>query len=339
MIGDILDRHVKASAKAWDRSKTVGASEIGQCSRRVWYSKNKQPHDVEFVDDWGMRMRGTVFEDAFWVPAMRAKFGAALQYAGEQQHTFVEKHLSATPDSLVTGLKRDALKQLGINDIKSDCILVECKTIDPRASLRQAKPHHVFQAQVQLYMVRNQTRHKPTYNVLSYTDASQWSSVREFVVEYDATVAEAAVARASMIMSAKASTDMQPEGWIGGGGECRNCPYARACGIDMRNLPFADKPCDPQQVAEISDMAADLRELEAGAETTAQAVRVQMLAIKARLRELGLRKVPGVLTWSHVRGSKRYDAQGIQKAAIEQGIDIEKYARTGEPSDRLTLEV
>ena len=32
--------------RAHDRTKTVGASEIGQCSRRIWYVKQTQAHDT-----------------------------------------------------------------------------------------------------------------------------------------------------------------------------------------------------------------------------------------------------------------------------------------------------
>ena len=57
--------------------------------------------DEGFVDTWGARARGTVFEDRFWVPAMRAPFGKRLKYAGRYQRTFSKDFLTATPDGLI----------------------------------------------------------------------------------------------------------------------------------------------------------------------------------------------------------------------------------------------
>ena len=59
--------------------------------------------------------------------------------------------------------------------------------------------------------------------------------------------------------------------------------------------------------------------------------------IKNRLREKGLRRVPGVVTWSPVKGRAGYDNKGIQQAAVAAGVDIEQFATVGEPSDRLQI--
>lgn len=340
MIKEILDGYVKKTGKVWkhDRSKTVGASEIGQCSRRVWYIKNSHPHDAGYVDDWGARVRGTAYEDSFWQPAMHSKFGAKLLYSGKAQRTFVDGKLSATPDGLIVDVKPDILKHLGVKNMESDCLVVECKTIDPRATLDKAKPHHVFQAQVQMYMIRTHTKYKPNHALLTYTNAAMWSDVHEFVVEYDPQVVDAAMQRAEKILTSTLAHGLQPEGWTAGGSECRHCPFAKACGIERRNLPFADKACDPQFAAEMEDMVRDLRKVETVAASSSYSVRAQTQAIKDRLREKGIRKVPGVLTWSIVKGAKRYDNSAIQTAAIEGGIDIEKFTLLGEASDRLTLD-
>src|SRR5262249_27628317 len=157
---------------AHNRSRTVGASEIAQCARRVFFKKNGTAADPGYKDTWGAVTRGSVFENEFWKPAMRRAFGDRLHLAGGQQKTFVDGRLSATPDGLVTGLARNALKHLGICDIGPDCVLVECKTIDAREQLTSAKPEHVFQVNVQLGLVRSKTQWKPNYAVISYTDAS-----------------------------------------------------------------------------------------------------------------------------------------------------------------------
>jgi len=59
--------------------------------------------------------------------------------------------------------------------------------------------------------------------------------------------------------------------------------------------------------------------------------------LKARLREKGVRKVPGVVTWSSVKGRESWDNKGIREAAAGAGIDVDKYSTVGEPTDRLVI--
>ena len=86
IIKNALDAYAASLDKTWshDRSSTVGASEIGQCSRKVFWLKNENDsarraeRDPEYLDTWGARMRGTMMENHFWEPAMRERFGERL---------------------------------------------------------------------------------------------------------------------------------------------------------------------------------------------------------------------------------------------------------------------
>jgi hypothetical protein len=56
------------------RAGSVGASDIGQCARKIFYLKREgtasaAPRDSDFTDGWGARMRGSTFERHLWVPA------------------------------------------------------------------------------------------------------------------------------------------------------------------------------------------------------------------------------------------------------------------------------
>ena len=221
---------------------------------------------------------------------------------------------------------------------KADCVMVECKTADPRTNLTEAKSTNVYQTQVQMGLVRELTDYKPTHSILSYTDASFWSDVKEFVIAFDERVFETAKERAMTIMTADAGADLKPEGWIAGGAECNYCPFTKACGIERRNLPFQDiAPVDPQFAEEIAQMARQLKTFEAardGCETSLRALQEQ---IKSRLREKGVKKIPGVVTWSSVKGRTGYDTRAIKQAAAEAGIDIRQFEIRGEASDRLTI--
>jgi hypothetical protein len=259
IIAQTLDAYAQSASKIFthDRMNTLGASEVGQCARKMFWLKNEQdsqlrvPRDPEYVDTWGARARGSVFEDAFWVPAMKKRFGKRLKFAGKQQKTFVKDFLSATPDGIIINLTPEERVAIGT---EADCAMVECKTADPRTNLSQAKQSNVFQTQVQMGLVREMTKYKPSHSVLSYTDASFWNEVKEFTIAFDQKLYETAQARATMIMTAISVNETKPEGWIAGGYECRYCPFTIPCGVERRNLPFAEneEEIDPQLYAVMS---------------------------------------------------------------------------------------
>ena len=177
---------------------------------------------------------------------MRARFGERLKFAGRDQKTFVDNFLSATPDGMVIDLTEEEKAEIGT---EADCVMAEAKTADPRSNLTDPKATNAYQVQIQMGLMREQTPFKPTHSLLSYTDASFWNEVKEFVIPFQPKLYEVAKDRAALIMTAKNIDDLKPEGWIGGGKECRYCPFTHACGIaaartchlptrrSIRNLP------------------------------------------------------------------------------------------------------
>ena len=219
IVKEAFDNHARFVRRGFksDRMKTVGASEIGLCSRKIWYVKHNAARDVEYVDGWGAARRGVTFEKQFFVPAMRKHYGANLIDTGAQQKRHVDKYLSATPDGILINQKRNLLAGLMVPDIgEGKCILLECKTIDPRINLSEPKGEHVFQAQVQLGLVRKLTKYKPKYCVLVYTNASFFDDNVEFVIEFNPEVFARAEQRAKAIILARDASELKPEGWIDG---------------------------------------------------------------------------------------------------------------------------
>ena len=220
MIKEALDAFARSTARVFsDRENTIGASEIGQCGRKVFFAKNSGDpfynvtSDEDYNNPWGAALRGRLFEDHFWVPALRARFDGKLLHAGAEQVTLVSGFLSATPDGLLIDQPRDVLASLGIADIgESGCIVVECKTIDPRARLDEPKPEHVYQAIVQMGLFAELTPYRPGYAVLSYANASFLDDVVAFPVRFDPAVFTNAKVRAALIMTAQAADKLQPEG-------------------------------------------------------------------------------------------------------------------------------
>lgn len=342
IIRSALYDFAASSARAWshDRSQTVGASEVGQCARKVFWLKNEGdatygvPRDAGYEDTWGARVRGSVYEDQFWYPALKATYGGRLKFAGPEQKTFVSGFLSATPDGLLTGMTPGEVAQGSGLDV-----MAECKTADPRTNLSEAKAENVYQTHVQMGIVREMTDYRPTHSVLSYTDASFWDVVTEFIISFDQKIYDTAKTRAAQIMTATSAADLKPEGWIAGGRECDLCPFTQACGVQRRSVPETNAPADPQFAAEIADLALSVKHAERRRDAFNEQARSLQEDLKGRLKAKGVRKIPGVVSWSSIKGRESYDNKAIREAAIEAGIDIEEFKTTGEPSDHLTISV
>jgi hypothetical protein len=326
-----------------DRSQTVGASEIGLCARRTWLTKQSlrtpKKHPPEEQGSWGAHVRGAMMEEYLWVPAMRAKWGKRLMWAGKEQKTFKKDFLSATPDGMLMGVKNE-LREFGIKTVKSGNVMLECKTLDPRVNLKEAKAENRYQVQVQMGLLRDCTTYKPEYAIISYTNASFWDEVTEYVEAFDQKIYDNAHVRAAQIMTAKRMEDVTPEGIIGGKKECEYCPFTLQCFKDVRDVPKyetakEDLPAQwvemiEQLCNEYSEHKADAKALEAKAETV-------KLEIKDELKEKNVRKIPGIVAWSPVKGANRIDNKAFQAAAEAAGVDPDDYRIEGSPTDRFEV--
>jgi hypothetical protein len=352
MIADALAAFAKATGRAFEgRENTVGASEVGQCARKVFFSKNSGDHvygsdsDEDYADARGAALRGTLIEDHLWLPALRARYGDKLLYAGTEQVRLVSGFLSATPDGLLIGQPADALAGLGVVDIGGDgSVVVECKSIDPRAKLDGAKPEHVFQVHVQIGLTRELTPHRPECAVISYANASFLDDIAEFCVRFDRAIYANAKRRATQIAVATSPNELKPEGWIAGGRECEYCPFTKACGVIRHAVPTQAlaEPPDPQFVAEIADLARDAKRQRNEAEAATAALRDVEHDIKERLRAKGVRQIKGdgvAVVWSPVKGRLSFDMPAIREAAEKLGLNLAQYETAGEPTDRLVIRV
>lgn len=340
-IGDMLQQYGSGLTKRWshDRLNTVGASEIGQCLRKTWFAKNEQPQDQGYVDRFGAKLRGDLIEQHYWVPGLRAQLpdGVRLLFAGEDQKTLVDGYLSATTDGLIVGASRDALAWLGVPDIKSDCINLDCKSIDPRVDLKIEKPEHSFQVQAQMGLVRHATPHQPEYSVLSYTDASFLDDVHEFAVAFDPAIYQAAKDRARLVMINDAALALPPEGKLSGGDECRYCAWASRCaGVTAAGVPMDDKTLGDNAIAELKHLRDRERALSEQKDTLASEHSQACEAIKEFLRANGVREYRGdgwSISWSAVKGRNTLDQAAVDAA----GLDLSPYQKPGKPGDRLTV--
>jgi hypothetical protein len=324
------------------RAFTIGASDIGQCSRKTFFAKHDGARDPGYVETWGATLRGTIIEREFWAPALRARFGDKVKFIGDRQRQFKRGFISATPDALLTEAPRDILARLGVPDIGSDCLLLESKSVDPRVKLDGPKPEHRYQAVVQLGVVRETTEFQPCFCVLSYIDASFWDTITEFVVAFDPEVYANAKARAVKVLTANAASELPPEGWIAGGKECENCPYTKVCGIERRAPPNEIGNADPQFAAEIRALAVAYKACQADVAAAEARLRESQYNIKERLRAKQLRRVAGddfSVIWTLVKGRSGFNVEALSTAAAAAGVSVQEFEMNGTPGDRLDVRV
>lgn len=345
MIRDALNAYAALSGREWDsdRSQTVGASEIGQCARKVAFTKasvdpSADVHqDSEYEDGWGARKRGSIIEDHLFVPAVLTRWGDKALFVGPEQRTFVSGFVSATPDGLLVDIETSSLHHLGIDDCGT-CIDLDCKSVDPRTKLEGPKPEHVFQVQVQMGLIQETTNHRPKWALLTYIDASFLDNVREFPIRFDPVVYATAKDRARQIMTAKHPTDLRPEGVIAGGRECDFCPFTGPCGTARAaRVPAAAATIDPVLAERITTRAQLVKIKQAGIKAEESEIGHLQQSIRDDLQAAGSKSLPGIVQWASVKGREKWDVDGLTKAATAAGIDVATFKSVGPPSDRLTI--
>jgi hypothetical protein len=342
MIKEALDQFARSKAMEktflMDRTRTIGASEIGQCARRMYWVKTEGRVDADHKDNWGARIRGTVMEERFWLPAMKKKFGKKLLLAGTKQTTIQDRYLSATLDGLLIDQPRDLLASFGIPDIgEGRCITLECKTIDPRVNLTEAKQENMLQTQTGMGLIRELTKYRPEYALISYIDASFWDDIDEYPIKFDKNLYNRMHDRAVKIKTASRADELKPEGWIAGGKECEYCQFATACGVVRRSLPEQELAADPQFVAEMTDICREYDALNQEMKQIESELNEKKDEIKNRLRAKSVRKLPGIVSWSPVKGRTSIDNAALKARCAEMGIDLSEFETVGEPTDMLRI--
>lgn len=340
-IKEMCDTYVASNQKSWshDRLSTVGASEAFACLRKVAFTKAEVAGDADYEDGWGAKVRGDLVENHLWEPALRSHVpeGVRLLYAGKDQKTFVDGYLSATPDGLMVGVARDCIAHLGVPDVGSDCLVVECKSIDPRVNIKEAKALNIGQTHIQMGLIRHCTSYRPNYAVISYTDASFMDQISEFVVEYDPEVYAAAKARSREIMLCNDPGSLAPEGKIAGGNECKYCPFKSRCAqVSVNRIPNNEVALGGNALAILQELVDKHETLNA----QSKLIEAQLGAVKHQIRdflsEVGTRKASGPgfsVSWSSVKGRKSFD----RKAAEKAGLDLSPFDKEGDPSERLSI--
>ena len=346
MFHDYVDQNQKEWAH--DRGSTLGASEAFGCLRKAFFDKFGEElgyeQDEKYEDSWGAMKRGDVIEDHWVVPVLEDQVGkqvpgAQLFLAGaNEQMTYVNGKNSATPDGLVTGLAKDALIKYGIENIKTNCILVEVKSVDPRVSLTEEKAIHEGQVQIQMGLMHEMTTHRPFYAVIIYIDASFFDNIKVFVVEYDESTYRAAKLRAKKLFSVEGPEELPAEGKIEGA--CTYCRWQTMCAeVSQEAIPSSNNmdAFDDEDLKMLRDLAEedrklakDIKDLEHDKEQARARIK-QLLADKDSNRAKG----EGFsISYSWQKGRKTLNKKRLEE---ETGIELASFEEEGNGFEKLTI--
>lgn len=189
-----------------DRSKYIGASDIGTCLKKAYLSKlNPVENDLKQMIIF---QRGHLFEEI-----IKNAFGAneydfthQLSLNGLDGYEFINAHL----DFLLTKKNKDL-------------IVVECKSTSPMVDT----PYEswILQVQLQLGLVKH---HYKQENIRGYILACDLNSgeVKEFAIEYNDTLFNYALNRAMKLWNA-IENKCEPDGELQL--YCSKCPYNKNC--------------------------------------------------------------------------------------------------------------
>ena len=300
----MLTEYLTETPREWDRSNTVGSSEIGQCARKIAYLKQGLEPDSDYEDSWGMKERGHWVE-AWAVERFRAN-GADVHEAGDDQVTRSDGFFSATPDGYF------------------DKTSFDIKSFDPRKS-RLPEPAHILQARIGARL-----NPKTNQAILVYINASDFEDQMEFGPFPEITDDELASlkARAREIM-AKPADQHRREGFIAGDCSRLNCPFRERCiGDPIKNKGSLSSEDEGQLLKIQAEHAAVVERLE-----TAERDKKQL---QERVREIF--QASDVKKMTNVASIRRDARDSLDTEAMARdGIDLAPYRKEGKPFDVITI--
>jgi hypothetical protein len=249
---------------------------------------------------------------------------------------------SATPDGLIIGLTRDALVKYGVPDIKSNCILLEIKSIDPRTNLTEEKSIHNGQTIQQMGLIRELTKWRPYYTIIVYVDASFLDNIKVFVVEWDAKKWAAAKKRSDMIFNTDDPKELTPEGKIND--SCTYCKWQKACSIvQLGAIPADNRPqLEPEDeeifielISEAAKLAAEIKEKTEEHNALKQEIKDELVRLDRRWCEIKHDGKAYSTRWSKQKGRKSLDKDAVEAA----GIDLEPFMVEGDGFEKFEVKV
>jgi CRISPR/Cas system-associated exonuclease Cas4 (RecB family) len=304
--------------KTWsvDRSKYLNASEALSCIRKQWFAKHEPSTAPE---DWGFARRGTHGEK-YVVEMLRAS-GIELMFAGEDQESVADEDLriSATPDGVLF-------------NASGAHIALEIKTIDPRTN-RSNLPRagHVAQIQIGMELVRKVRGLDIESGLIVYMDASNFNQLDVYVVERNPEILTSMSVRALQVLRTRNVDRLDREGRSSG--ECKTCPYAARCGVDLTETKSFTRSNRGSQLDAIVQRYVEIKETQDELSEEKDKI-AEEIKEELRKRNTASTIVGDIeIELASVAGRSSLDQKAMEKA----GIDLTPFKKIGLPSERLTV--
>ncbi len=304
--------------KTWsvDRSKYLNASEALSCIRKQWFAKHEPSTAAE---DWGFARRGTHGEK-YVVEMLRAS-GLELAYAGEDQESVADDELriSATPDGVLW-------------NASGAHIALEIKTIDPRTN-RSNLPRagHVAQIQLGMELVRKVRGLDIESGLIVYMDASNFNQLDVYPVARNPEILTSMSVRAGQVLRTRNVDRLDREGRSTG--ECKTCPYAERCGIDLADVKAFTRSNRGSQLDAIVQRYVEIKETQDELSEEKDKI-AEEIKEELRKRNTASTIVGDIeIELASVAGRSSLDQKAMEKA----GIDLTPFKKIGLPSERLTV--
>ena len=310
---DVID-----ARKTWsvDRSKYLNASEALSCIRKQWFAKHEPSTAAE---DWGFARRGTHGEK-YVVEMLRAS-GLELAYAGEDQESVADDELriSATPDGVLW-------------NASGAHIALEIKTIDPRTN-RSNLPRagHVAQIQLGMELVRKVRGLDIESGLIVYMDASNFNQLDVYPVARNPEILTSMSVRAGQVLRTRNVDRLDREGRSSG--ECKTCPYAARCGVDLTETKAFTRSNRGSQLDAIVQRYVEIKETQDELSEEKDKI-AEEIKEELRKRNTASTIVGDIeIELASVAGRSSLDQKAMEKA----GIDLTPFKKIGLPSERLTV--
>jgi CRISPR/Cas system-associated exonuclease Cas4 (RecB family) len=310
---DVID-----ARKTWsvDRSKYLNASEALSCIRKQWFAKHEPSTAAE---DWGFARRGTHGEK-YVVEMLRAS-GIELMFAGEDQESVADEdtRISATPDGVLF-------------NASGAHIALEIKTIDPRTNRANLpRAGHVAQIQIGMELLRKVRGLDIESGLIVYMDASNFNQLDVYVVERNPEIMVWMSLRAGQVLRTRNVDRIDREGRSTG--ECKTCPYAERCGIDLSDVKAFTRSNRGSQLDAIVQRYVEIKEAQDQLSDEKDKI-AEEIKEELRKRNTASTIVGDIeIELASVAGRSSLDQKAMEKA----GIDLTPFKKTGLPSERLTV--
>jgi CRISPR/Cas system-associated exonuclease Cas4 (RecB family) len=310
---DVIDARKTFSV---DRSKYLNASEALSCIRKQWFSKH-EPSDAP--QDWGFARRGTHGEK-YVVEMLRAS-GIELMLAGDDQESVADDELriSATPDGVLF-------------NASGAHVALEIKTIDPRTNRANLpRREHLAQIQIAMELLIKVAKLDISHGLIVYMDASNYNQLDVYAIGRNPGLMDDMALRANQVLKTRNVERLDREGRATG--DCKKCPYAERCGVDLSETKAFTRSNRGSQLDTIVQRYVEIKEAQDALSGEKDAL-AEEIKEELRTRNTSSTIVGDIeVELSSVAGRSSLDQKAMEKA----GLDLTPFKKIGLPSERLTV--